>query len=133
MFESAHICRESLHRCNADPQFLDSFYKRFMSSSDEVREKFAKTDLKKQKEVLGKSLHMILLSCGGHDEADAYLAEIAKRHGHKDLNIPSYMYDLWLDSLIATVAATDPQHTPEIEQAWRETMSFGIQYMIENA
>lgn len=133
MFESAHVCRESLHRCNADPIFIDLFYEKFLASSDEVAEKFSNTNFKKQKQMLRKSLHLIVLSCGGQDEADVYLPEVAKRHGRKGLQIKPAMYELWLESLIETVQEIDPKYSAEVEQAWRETMRYGIDYMISRA
>ena len=133
MYESARICRESLRRCNSDPTFMDIFYRNFLASSEEVSEKFANTDFKRQNEMLRKSLHMIILSCGGHDEGDSYLLEIAKRHGRNDLKIKPEMYDLWLTSLMDTVQEIDPDYSSEVDLAWRETMQHGIQYMIEYA
>ena len=133
MYESARICRESLRRCNSDPTFMDVFYRNFLASSEEVSEKFANTDFKRQNEMLRKSLHMIILSCGGHDEGDSYLLEIAKRHGRNDLKIKPEMYDLWLTSLMDTVQEIDPDYSSEVDLAWRETMQHGIQYMIEYA
>ena len=133
MYESARICRESLRRCNSDPTFMDIFYRNFLASSEEVAEKFANTDFKRQNEMLRKSLHMIILSCGGHDEGDSYLLEIAKRHGRNDLKIKPEMYDLWLTSLMDTVQEIDPDYSSEVDLAWRETMQHGIQYMIEYA
>lgn len=133
MFEYAHVCRQSLRRCSSNPRFMDVFYDNFLASSDEVAEQFANTDFDRQKEMLNKSLHMIVLACGGHDEGDAYLLEIAKRHGRDDLKIKPELYDLWLASLMATVQEIDPEYTPEVELAWRETMHYGIEYMLEYA
>jgi len=133
MYESARICLESLRRCNSDPSFIDVFYKYFMASSAEVADKFANTDFTRQNEMLRRSLHMLILARGGHDEGDTYLLEIAKRHGRNDLKIRPELYDLWLTSLMTAVQKTDPQFAPEIEQAWRETLHQGIQYMLEHA
>ena len=133
MYESTRICRESLRRCNSDPTFMDVFYRNFLASSEEIAAKFANTDFKRQNEMLRKSLHMIILSCGGHDEGDSYLLEIAKRHGRNDLKIKPEMYELWLTSLMVAVQEIDPEYSSEVDLAWRETMQHGIQYMLEYA
>ena len=38
-------------------------------------------------------------------------------------------YDLWLDSLVATVSVCDPLFEPATEQAWRAMLRPGIEIM----
>jgi len=60
---------------------------------------------------------------------DAYLAGVAERHGAGQLEIGAELYDLWLDSLLATVKECDPEFSPEVEKAWEDVMMVGIQYL----
>ena len=53
---------DSLRRCNADPDFLDRFYERFLRSSPKVREKFRGTDFIRQKRMLQASLQLLLVA-----------------------------------------------------------------------
>jgi len=121
----------SLGRCRATAGFLDAFYQRFVGSSDEVRAKFAKTDMMRQVRVLEDTLFVVANAVQGEEGSPARgdLPRIAERHSRRDLDIRPELYDLFLECLIVTVRTHDPQFTPEVEAAWRETMGFGIDYM----
>jgi len=120
----------SLRRCDALPYFLDIFYTKFLDSSPEVAKKFVNTDFVRQKRALRASLHHLLLAAQDQEKGpDAYLAEVAERHGAGQLEIGAELYDLWLDSLLATVKECDPEFSPEVEKAWEDVMMVGIQYL----
>lgn len=121
----------SLGRCRATPGFLDAFYQRFVASSDEVRAKFAKTDMLHQVHVLEDTLFVVANAVQGEEGSPARMAlpRIAERHSHKDLDIRPELYDLFLECLIVTVRTHDPKFAPEVEAAWRDVMGFGIEYM----
>lgn len=121
---------DSLQRCTAHPDFLDLFYEAFLGSSPKVREKFANTDFVKQKRALHASLNLMLRAAREEDLGPpAYLDELAQRHGARDLDIGADLYDLWLDSLLATVSVCDPRISPEIRAAWEKVMGVGIRYL----
>jgi hemoglobin-like flavoprotein len=121
----------SFARCRAAAGFLESFYERFVASSEEIREKFKNTDMKRQVRMLEDSLFVVAVAIQGEEGSLARgdLPRIAARHSRKDLDIPPALYDLWLECLIETVRTKDPQFSPAVEAAWRETMAFGIDYM----
>lgn len=122
---------DSLRRCSSDKRFFDRFYERFLASSPKVREKFAHTDFVRQKRALRASLYLILMAAQDPDKGpDFYLGEVAKRHGSAQLGIGAELYDLWLDSLLATAREFDPEYGPEVEQAWEDTMAIGIRYLV---
>ncbi len=124
------IFDDSLRRCSADARFLDRFYENFLASSPKVREKFAKTDFVHQKRSVLASLHLILLAAQAPEKADRYLRDVAEQHSSAHLGIGAELYDLWLDSLLATVREFDPAFGPEVEQAWEDVMAIGIRYLI---
>jgi hemoglobin-like flavoprotein len=121
----------SLKRCLAMPGFLGSFYERFVGSSDEVREKFRNTDMKRQARVLEESLYVVANAVQGEEDslARGALPPLAARHGRQGLDIPPGLYDLWIECLVETARAHDPQFAPAVETAWRETLAFGADYM----
>ena len=122
---------ESLRRCNATPEFLDRFYERFLASSPKVRDKFALTDFVRQKRALEASLHYMLLAAQDEEKGpEKYLKSLADLHNRKQYNIGSEFYDLWLDSLLATVRECDPNFGPVVEEAWESVMMVGIRYML---
>ena len=103
------------------------------SPSPKVKEKFANTDFAKQKRLLRASFYLILLASEDPDKGpERYLGFLADRHSASDLNIGSELYDLWLDSLLATVEECDSEYTPEVEQAWEQMMEIGIGYMLQH-
>ena len=127
------MLEESLQRCNADPAFLDRFYEKFLASSPAVREKFANTDFVRQKREVTASFHRMLLAAEeGVTGPDRYLKDTAEQHSKSRLDIGAELYDLWLDSLLATVKECDPKFNPEIEAAWETLMSAGIGYMLSH-
>jgi hemoglobin-like flavoprotein len=122
---------DSLKRCLAVPSFIDSFYQSFVSSSEEVREKFRNTDLQRQARMLSDSLYVLAVAVQGQAGSPARgdLPRLAERHSRRDLDIRPPLYDHWLACLIDTARRHDPQFTPEIEAAWRATLAVGIAYM----
>lgn len=123
--------RASLKRCLAKPDFLLDFYAAFMDSSEEVRQKLRNTDFKRQTQVLADSLWTLAVAGQGAPESPAWgdLPRLAARHSRGDLDIRPEFYDLWLDCLVETARRHDAQFSPEIEVAWRETLSAGIRFM----
>ena len=123
----------SFNRCRFVPGFIEAFYERFISSSEEIRAKFAGTDMKRQVRMLEDSLYVVAVAVQGEEGSYARgdLPRIAARHSRKDLDIRPGLYDLWLECLIETVRTHDPQFSQEIEAAWRETLAFGVNYMRE--
>ena len=123
----------SFNRCRTSAGFLEAFYERFVASSEEIREKFKGTDMKRQVRMLEDSLFVVAVAVQGEEGSLARgdLPRIAARHSRQDLDIRPGLYDLWLECLIETVRTHDPQFSSEIEAAWRETLGFGIDKMRE--
>ena len=123
----------SLARCEARPDFLDLFYEKFMASSPDVAEKFAGTDFVRQKRALTASFHHLLLVAQDRKQTpDAYLSDVALRHGTGHLRIGASLYDFWLDSLLETVKECDPEWSVEVDQAWEAVMMVGIRYLCQS-
>ena len=108
--------------------FFEAFYDAFVAASDEVAEKFRTTDMDRQQAMLKKSFYH-LLSFYASNNADYYLDRVAISHNRHHLDIRPGLYDLWLDTLIATVRRFDPECSDEIELTWRLVMTPGIVYM----
>jgi hemoglobin-like flavoprotein len=121
----------SLKRCLAAPGFMDAFYERFMASSEEIREKFRNTDMKRQASVLADTLYVVANAAQGEDNslARGSLPALAARHNRHGLDIRPGLYDLWIECLVETVRAHDPQFGPDVERAWRDTLAFGADYL----
>jgi hemoglobin-like flavoprotein len=125
------VFRASVTRCVADAGFLQDFYDRFVGSSDEVREKFQKTDFATQKRALGDSLFSLAVALQGNESSITWreLKRVARRHGRTDQDIRPELYDLWLECLMASAAAHDPDYSPQVESAWRSALGEGVAFM----
>lgn len=108
--------------------FLGRFYEIFMATSPEVAARFADTDMARQRRMLGRSLEE-MMNFSSERAATERLRRIAVRHSRRERDIPPALYDLWLDSLVATVREFDPRFNDEIELAWRVVLAPGIAYM----
>lgn len=123
------LFNDSLERCTSNPNFLRRFYEIFLSSSPEVAAKFKNTDFKRQRRMLKSSLYLLLIAIEGKPEGMAHIQRMAAVHGPSNLNIPDYMYDLWMESLLKAVSEFDSAYRPAVENAWRSLLSIGIQVM----
>jgi hemoglobin-like flavoprotein len=120
---------ESLDRCLADEAFLDRFYHRLTSSSEEIAEKFRQTDLDRQKAALKTDLFVLLFAHEWNLAGDAYLQGVARRHSSKDLDVRPELYDVWIDCLLQTAADFDPSFGPQVGDAWRQVVGPGIAFL----
>jgi hemoglobin-like flavoprotein len=127
--QDIELFNDSLERCTANPQFLARFYEIFLSSSPEVAEKFKNTNFNRQRRVLKSSLYLLIFAAEGKPEGMAHVQRMVELHGPANLNIPAYMYDLWMQSLLKAVSEHDPAYGASVEQAWRNMLAAGIAMM----
>ncbi|MDP6503917.1 MAG: hypothetical protein QF886_09890 [Planctomycetota bacterium] len=124
---------DSLSRCHTNPRFLDLFYEKFLSSSEDVREKFKNTDFRTQKRALRASFYLIMLAAEDEENGpEKYLKDLAIVHDAEHLDVGAGLYDLWLDSLLATVAECDPEHNDNVAQIWEDVAMVGVSYLCSN-
>ena len=121
--------RRSLARCREKEDFADLFYQRFMDSSEEVRAKFAATDFAVQKVRLLESLALAADVIDGDAAAMRHLHERAQSHSRRGLAIEPHLYDLWLESLVATARQCDNAFGDDTETARRTVLGHIIGYM----
>ena len=108
--------------------FFEAFYRNFIAASPQVRDKFKNTDMDHQQKMLKKSFYSLVVFYASNN-VDDYLVNVAERHNKDNLDIRPEFYDLWMESLIATVAQYDEDFGDRIELAWRLVLSTGITYM----
>lgn len=129
--EAINNARNSLDRCMDDESFLDAFYKRFLSTSPIIAEKFEDTDFERQKDVLSQSLYLMLVGAGAASgPAHEQLRRVGFVHSRGQRDIPPALYDNWLESLMETVREFDGLYTPQLEVDWRIALKPGIEFLI---
>lgn len=109
--------------------FLSTFYERFVASDTLVAEKFANTDMQRQVRMLQVSLQA-MLSVGTRGQTPVGFQEIAEIHNIENHDINASLYDLWLQSFLASVAQFDPEVNPELLEEWEEVLRIGIKQML---
>jgi hemoglobin-like flavoprotein len=124
-----HLFEQSLGRCLSNGDFIQSFYDRFLSSSEEVARKFRHTDFDQQKAMLRRSLSIVAGATEGQKEALTELADRARTHSRRHLNIRPELYDQWLEAVVESAREFDSGWDAEIEHAWRQVLGFAVNYM----
>jgi hemoglobin-like flavoprotein len=123
------LAKASYERCCLTPDFLHAFYRTFFRNCPEAEPMFANTDLDGQTRLLRHAIGLLLLFPTHSDEEPSILARVAERHSRRDLDVDPALYDPFIDSLIETVGAHDPEFSPDVEGAWRATVASGVAYM----
>jgi len=121
------LFNDSLDRCSGRAGFLDRFYELFLASSDEVAEKFERTDFRKQTRMLKASLYIMMMA--ERPECAAHMERIAKLHSRTELGIKPELYDQWLDCLLRAVEEFDPSFDMDTKIAWTRILQHGIEFM----
>lgn len=115
---------QSYGRCCASAGFFDDFYAAFLASSPAVREKFVRTDMTAQKQLLRAGILNLALFARGMP--DTKLRALGESHSRARLDIRPELYDLWIDALLKTIR----QHDGELQQqglkAWHMVLNKGI-------
>lgn len=109
--------------------FITRFYDQFMASSSDVAQAFEATDMSVQKTMLHDSLQVVV-DYHRTGQVSPQLERLAQIHSRAGKNIRADLYENWMNSLIDTVKAFDPEFEASTEQAWRIAFGPGIQYMI---
>ncbi len=115
----------------SNTDFFDIFYTLFLNSSKEVANKFAGTDMRRQKQMLKQSI-AYMLSFYTSRIPSKRLKALANIHSKKYIDIRPELYQLWLNSLVEAVKRCDRNFCSQTEEAWRSVMKPGIDFMIKN-
>ena len=121
--------QRSYGACCLSPRFFDDFYDVFLASSPEISSKFANTDMSRQKQLLRDGISFMLMYYNGAAAGKMKVDRLAETHSQGRMDIKPQWYDLWVNSLIRTVAKHDSKFTPALERSWRTVLSKGIDVM----
>ena len=121
---AANLVMQSYGRCCASPDFFDSFYRHFLASSPQIRDRFANTDMPAQKLLLRQGILNLVMYARGMP--DTKLRALGESHSRERLDIRPELYDLWLDALLLTISEHDKECDADVRQAWREVLNKGI-------
>lgn len=108
--------------------FFAAFYDNFIANDKRIADKFRNTDMPRQRQMLKDSLDQMLYFSIDKCSSET-IEHIAARHGPAGVDIPPIFYDIWMDSLLATVKHYDPDYNRDTDIAWRVNMAPGIALM----
>ncbi len=123
------LAKASYDRCCKAPDFLQAFYRNFLTACPEAAPRFAHTNFDQQIKLLRHAVGLLLIFPTQPVKDPSLLARVAERHSRRDLNIEPALYRPFIEALIGTVKQFDGECTPAIEAAWRETVAPGVEYM----
>lgn len=132
MMNSKEIFLASMERCLKEDRFVPSFYDRFISSSEEIREKFVFTDFEVQNQMLGRSLKLVAQATSGDSEGLKKLSARSETHDRHHLNIKPEHYALRKSAIMATAQEFDKQWSEEIESSWSAILEYAIKFMLRH-
>lgn len=128
MQESAHaIAHQSYSRCLRASGFLPRIYELLLESDPVIPPYFAETEFSRQHKLLQHGLGLLLSFARRPDPA--LLDRIAARHSRAGLDVPPAHYTLFVESLLGAVREHDPRYDGEIEEAWKEALRPGLDFM----
>lgn len=120
--------RDSIMRAE-DRRLYDKFYERFVTSDPRIGAYFLSTDFKKQKSLLRDGVGRALSFSAGDSASVNFVERLGVTHSRAHLNILPELYPFWLNSLMATLAETDPQWNKQLDTQWREALGKTIALM----
>ncbi len=107
---------------------IDEFYRLFISKSDVIAQLFSKTNMSAQKTMLHDSLDT-LVEFSRTKTISHSLEKLTSIHGKSGKNVPLYLFDIWLDSLMEALFTKDQDFNKTEELSWRLVLSPGITYI----
>ncbi len=108
--------------------FFKRFYENFLKNSPAAAEHFRDSDMQKQIGMLQKSFYQLVTFYMVQEPLPG-LISIAKTHSQTGHNISDELYDVWLNALVTTVEASDPEYNSDIGLSWRLALAAGITFM----
>jgi hemoglobin-like flavoprotein len=126
--QTAHaMAQQSYSRCLRAPGFLPRVYELLLASDPAIPPYFTATEFPRQHKLLQHGLGLLLSFAKRPDPA--LLDRIAARHSSAGLDVPPSLYPLFVESLLGAVREHDPRFDGETEEAWRETLRPGLEFM----
>ncbi|MFQ5507989.1 MAG: globin [Leptospirillia bacterium] len=117
---------DSFKRCLSAPEFLDCFFEKLLQVIPEVAPLFVDMSELHRNAIVRKGVTTIFMNEAGSPKAADDLARLRRLHGPERMNIRPEMFSAFQRVFLDVVREYDAEHTPELEQAWKEIMERGI-------
>lgn len=124
------VVKRSFARCEANGDFAETFYTAFMNASPAIAPFFAQTEFGRQRQLLRDSVYLMVTHDVSDPDMRALLDKLGQMHSRVGRNIAPKLYELWLDSICATVKQLDPEWSQALEDHWRVRLRAGRQIIM---
>ncbi len=125
--EQLHRVERSYGRCTLSAGFFDDFYRNFLGASPAIAPYFSKTDMAKQKQLLRAGISHMILAAKGNSISQKKIKQLGESHNRQHFNVKPALYKLWEQSLLKTVQAHDPDYGIDLQIAWHNVLSIGVE------
>ncbi|KPV41922.1 hypothetical protein AN478_00010 [Thiohalorhabdus denitrificans] len=126
---TTNAVKRSLGRCLLNGDVFGTFYDIFLDSDPRVRELFASTEWEAQKALLRQGVNNVISFYEGSATAQSAMDRIRQTHSKAQMGIPPDLYDSWVSSMLEAVRRHDPELDAELEAAWREVLTQGVDFV----
>lgn len=121
---------ESFRRCTAQPYFFDRFYARLFELLPTAKPLFDQVDMGHQQAMIRKGITSFLLLAASGKVDSEFLDGVRGSHGEEGMQLSEREYGYWVDALIDTIRATDPEFSRELGLAWRKVLERGVRELL---
>ncbi len=121
--------KRSLGRSLINGDVFTTFYDFFLRADPRIPQLFENTDWEEQKRLLRQGVNSVISFYDGSQTAKSTMDRIRYTHGRDRKNIPPDLYDFWVDSMVKAVKEHDDQFTPELEERWKEILTYGADFV----
>ncbi|MDX2319887.1 MAG: globin [Moritella sp.] len=111
----------------SEDDFYECFYTKFTDASPIIAEVFRNTDMVNQKLMLRKAVSY-MVNFFVTKKAREHFVSIACLHKDK-LQIDPILYEIFIDTLLATLAEFYPRYNNAVGVSWRITLAPGVEFM----
>ncbi len=117
---------ESYHRVVGSRHFWERFAEYFLGHDPAVRRHFDAVPPAHRRELLQRSLTILIGHAAGSPAAQADLDGLLRPGRTGKPVIPESLYSQWLIALLKAVGECDPRFTEELEWTWRHAMERAV-------
>lgn len=112
-------------------EFYDTFYDIFIQQSQEIRDTFRGIDMDAQKKVLRDGLTFLIGYSKGKKFATEKIRKLGKNHSRDKINVPFYLYAIWVESFLTAAEQYDPEFSEATKASWKQALVKGIDLMLK--
>jgi len=125
------LAKKSFGRCLNHGDLIGRFYELLLAADPVIPQKFANTDMHKQKELLVHGINLALMFAEGNAIGKNGLSRLQESHNRHNLDIKPEFYHFWIESFIQAVSEIDPEYNDDIKTEWLAVATKTTEFLSE--